>query len=337
MRRIPSTVARVAAGSFACALVALFVASIVGPVTGAAADSTPATPLPSSSITITRNVTYTDADGTTLTLDVYQPEEAATGRPGVMLIHGGAWGSGQAKDLDTDGRLIAREGWVAFSINYRLADQSSQPWPDELIDVQRAIRWISANADEYGVDNQKLVAMGFSAGGHLASLLAEVGTTVDGLGRTIKDPNPPAQVKAVDRPVAADRAVRPGQHGRRGAAGLHRQQDLHPLLAPAARDQLHRLHARRSARQSYDQASLVARATPLTVPIWFANSTNEIVGLPQAEAFDEALTKARRRPPLRTARRLGARRRVPSPGLEPDDGVGGGQGRSGAAGPDQLQ
>jgi hypothetical protein len=44
--------------------------------------------------------------------------------------------------------------------------------------------------------------------------------------------------------------------------------------------------------KSYDETSLVARATPSTVPIWLANSTNEIVGLPQAKAFDEALTKS---------------------------------------------
>ena len=168
MMRIRSSVARVVAGTFVCALLALVMASILGPIADAGAGPTPATPLPSSAVTVTRNVTYTDADGTTLTLDVYQPKEMAPGRPGVILIHGGAWQSGQAKDLDTDGKLVAREGWVAFSINYRLADQSSQPWPDELTDVQRATRWISAHAEEYGVDNQKLVAMGFSAGGHLA-------------------------------------------------------------------------------------------------------------------------------------------------------------------------
>ncbi len=44
--------------------------------------------------------------------------------------------------------------------------------------------------------------------------------------------------------------------------------------------------------KSYDEASLVAQAGSKTVPIWFANSTNEIVGLPQAKAFDDALTKA---------------------------------------------
>ncbi len=148
MSRSPSAVARVAAGCFVAALIALFVASVVAPVgwVDAASAATPATPLPSSAITVTRNVAYTDADGTTLTLDVYEPEELAPGRPGVILIHGGAWGSGKANDLDTEGKLIAREGWVAFSVNYRLADQAPHPWPDELTDVQRATRWISANA-----------------------------------------------------------------------------------------------------------------------------------------------------------------------------------------------
>ena len=289
MTRTRSSAVRVAAGSFACALLALVGASILGPIAEASAGSTPATPLPSSAITTTRNVTYTDADGITLTLDVYQPEELTPGRPGVVLIHGGAWGSGQAKDLDAEGRLIAREGWVAFSINYRLADQSSSPWPDELTDVQRAIRWISAHAEDYGVDNQKLVAMGLSAGGHLASLLGELGTTVDGIGRTIQDPNPPAQVKAVvalsppTEPmglVSTDGDVPPDCTDNKICTRFWRLPLVTNFIGCTPAE----------CPKSYDQASLVSRATPDTVPIWFANSTSEIVGLPQAKAFDEALT-----------------------------------------------
>ena len=148
-----------------------------------------------------------------------------------MLIHGGAWGSGKANDLDAEGKLIAREGWVAFSINYRLADHL-QPWPDELTDVQRAIRWIAAHAASTASTHQAR-ALGVSAGGHLASLLGEVGTTVDGTGRTINDPNPPVAVKAVAacrrRPSCPGWSPRP-----RAATRLHRQQALHPLLAAAA-------------------------------------------------------------------------------------------------------
>ncbi|MGZ4683365.1 MAG: alpha/beta hydrolase fold domain-containing protein [Acidimicrobiales bacterium] len=294
MRRSPSAVARVAAGSFGCALIALFVSSIVAPISwagAASADSTPATPLPSSAVKVTRNVTYTDADGTTLTLDVYEPEERVPGRPGVILIHGGAWGSGKANDLDTEGKLIAREGWVAFSLNYRLADQAPHPWPDELTDVQRATRWVSANAEDYGVDNQKLIAMGLSAGGHLASLLGEIGTTVDGTGHPIDDPNPPAQVQAVialspptdpQGLVSADGDVPPDCVDNKVCTRFWRLPLVTNFIGCPPSE----------CPQSYEQASLVARATKASVPIWFANSTNEIVGLPQAKAFDEALTKA---------------------------------------------
>jgi acetyl esterase/lipase len=292
MRRTSPAV-RVAAVLFTGALVVLGAVS-PGGTRAALAESTPATPLPSSAVTITRNVTYTDEDGTTLTLDVYAPEGApeiaATGRPGVILIHGGGWGSGRAKDLDTEGKLIAREGWVAFSINYRLADQSEDPWPDELKDVQRATRWISAHAAEYGVDNQKLVAMGMSAGGHLALLLGELGTTVDGTGDPIVDPNPPAQVKAVialsppTEPmglVSTDGGVPPDCTDNKVCTRFWRLPLATNFIGCTPSE----------CPSTYDQASAVKRASATTVPIWFANSTNEIVGLPQAERLDAALAK----------------------------------------------
>jgi len=285
MRRISSSAARVAAVLFVCAVIGL-----TG--TGAAsADTTPATPLPASSVKITRGVVYTDQDGTTLTLDVYAPETPAPGRPGVILIHGGGWGSGKANDLDVEGKLIARAGWVAFSLNYRLADQSEHPWPDELTDVQRATRWISANADDYGVDNQKLAAVGMSAGGHLAVLLGEVGTTVDGLGRPLQDPNPPAQVRAVvamSPPtdpkglIAEDTDTPPDCKDNKKCTQFWRLPLVENFMGcvPSA------------CPASYDQASLLVRASKASAPIWFANSTDELIGLPQATMFDAALTKA---------------------------------------------
>jgi acetyl esterase/lipase len=293
MRRTPSAARKAAA--LVTGVLALAWVTSVGSVDAAWAESTPATPLPSSDVSITRNVAYTDADGTTLTLDVFAPSRTAdvatTGRPGVILIHGGAWGSGRSNDLDTDARLIAREGWVAFSINYRLADQSDHPWPDELIDVQRATRWVSAHADEYGVDDQKLVAMGMSAGGHLAALLGELGTTVDGTGQPIDDPNPPAQVRAVvalsppTEPkglVSTDGGVPPDCTDNKDCTRFWR--------LPLATNFIGCTPSECPAR--YDEASLVKRATAASVPIWFANSTNEIVGLPQAQRFDAALTSA---------------------------------------------
>jgi acetyl esterase/lipase len=287
MRRASTRAALLAALLFTIASASLALS------TGASAAGTPpATPLPPSKVTVTRDLPYETVDGLTLTLDVYQPSDPGDGRPGIVLIHGGAWGTGKAPDVSAQARLLAREGWVAFSVNYRLADETHHAWPDELTDVQRATRWVGANAGSYGVDNQKIAALGLSAGGHLAALLAEVGTTVDATGKPITDPDPPVTIRA--------------------AAAWSPPTRLTGLISPAAGgDPTDCNNDQRCARfwrlplvehflgcrpeqcpASYSQASPTERATAHTAPIWFANSTNEITGLPQADALDHALTAA---------------------------------------------
>ena len=68
------------------------------------------------------------------------------------------------------------QGYVAFMAGYRLFDERTggNPWPAQIDDAQRAIRWIRAHADEFNVDPERVCAIGHSAGGHLASL---IGTT----------------------------------------------------------------------------------------------------------------------------------------------------------------
>ena len=262
-------------------------------ISPAAADnSTPGTLLPSSKVTVTRAVAYTEVDGTTLTLDIYQPDDGRVGRPGVILIHGGAWSGGQAKDIADEAKLMAREGWVAFSVNYRLADDTTSTWPEALADVQRATRWVGANAATYGIDSQKLAALGVSAGGHLAALLAEVGTEVDGAGKKLADPNPPVTVKVVAAwsPPTELAGLVPSADG--GVPTDCTDDKACSLFwhLPLVENFLGCLPVECPAR--YLEASPVSRVGPATAPIWFANATNEIVGLPQAEALDQALTAA---------------------------------------------
>ena len=259
----------------------------------AAGNSSPGTLLPVSKVKVTRAVPYTEVDGTTLTLDIYQPDDGRAGRPGIILIHGGAWTDGQAKDIADEAKLMAREGWVAFSVNYRLADDSTSTWPEALSDVQRATRWAGANADTYGIDSQKLAALGVSAGGHLAALLAEVGTAVDGSGKKLDDPNPPVTVKVVaawSPPTELAGLVPPTDGGVPTDCVDDKACGLFWRL-PLVENFLGCLPEQCPAR--YLEASPVSRVGPTTAPIWFANATNEIVGLPQAEALDEALTAAK--------------------------------------------
>jgi acetyl esterase/lipase len=117
-------------------------------------------------------VTYDTVGGTELTLDVYQPaDHSDTPRPGIVLIHGGGWTSLDKSTMRGMGNFLARMGFVAFSIDYRLFDGKNNPWPAQLDDAQHAVRWVRANAAKYGVNPDKIGAFGHSAGAQLAALL----------------------------------------------------------------------------------------------------------------------------------------------------------------------
>jgi len=64
--------------------------------------------------------------------------------------------------------MIASRGYVVTSINYRLGGEA--PFPAAIQDVKAAIRWLRAHSGEYGIDKDKFLVWGASAGGHLAAL-----------------------------------------------------------------------------------------------------------------------------------------------------------------------
>ncbi len=130
-----------------------------------------------SDITTESNVAYGEVGGQKLLLDVYRPSAAeAMPRPAVVFIHGGGWVGGDKKDMRDLAIGGAKLGFVTFSINYRLATDSGNHWPAQLDDSQRAVRWVRANAAKYGVDPDRLGALGASAGGHLVTYLGTAET-----------------------------------------------------------------------------------------------------------------------------------------------------------------
>jgi acetyl esterase/lipase len=74
---------------------------------------------------------------------------------------------GQAYPLLT---YLAQRGWVCVAINYRLAPRSV--WPDQIVDVLRAVGWVRANIAAYGGNPDFIAITGGSAGGHLSALAA---------------------------------------------------------------------------------------------------------------------------------------------------------------------
>jgi acetyl esterase/lipase len=92
--------------------------------------------------------------------------------PVIVYIHGGAWtkGAGHKGNNVPMPYMLAEQGWVGVSINYRLFPDNV--FPTYIIDCKRALRWVKENIESYGGDPNFIVVSGGSAGGHLAALLA---------------------------------------------------------------------------------------------------------------------------------------------------------------------
>lgn len=115
----------------------------------------------------TTDVTFAVVEGVPLTLDAYLPTTPAP-HPAVILIHGGAWQSGDKISHARFGELMVEWGYAAFAINHRLAPEF--PFPAAVADVQCALAWVREHAAKYGVDPDRIALMGTSSGGHLAAL-----------------------------------------------------------------------------------------------------------------------------------------------------------------------
>ncbi len=133
-------------------------------------------------VRIQNGIVYATTESVSLKLDAYLPT-APGPHPGVIVIHGGGWYTG-IRGWDRElGVGLAQAGFVAFGVDYRLAPAFTYPAPVE--DVQTAVRWIRAHGSEFGVDPGRLGAIGESAGGHLAALLAVLGSGARDTGSRI--------------------------------------------------------------------------------------------------------------------------------------------------------
>lgn len=122
-----------------------------------------------------------------LRADIYSPD--GTGPfPAVVMIYGGGWHAGTRSQLTPMSVRLAERGYVAIDTTYRLAPRYH--FPAQLRDVQLAVRWARAHAQEWHVDPARIGAWGYSAGAHLAALLGGIGP-----GDALDDPG--AHVRAV--------------------------------------------------------------------------------------------------------------------------------------------
>ncbi|MBR4710181.1 MAG: alpha/beta fold hydrolase [Bacteroidaceae bacterium] len=123
-------------------------------------------------IKVTENVAYRTDVGPSTVLDMAQPLFGPqSGRPAILIIHGGGWSAGSKNDAVYRALMIdyAMKGYVVCNMNYRLVQEA--PPPACIEDVRQAIRWMKTNAATLGIDSARIGTYGHSAGGHL-SLMA---------------------------------------------------------------------------------------------------------------------------------------------------------------------
>ncbi len=109
-------------------------------------------------------------------LDIYGAASGNVAKPIVLFVHGGGFIMGD-KGGDADqwanahvGRWAARMGWLGAVMNYRLAPDNI--WPSGAQDVGMVVRWLRANAAEFGGDTARIFLIGTSAGAvHISGFL----------------------------------------------------------------------------------------------------------------------------------------------------------------------
>ncbi len=207
--------------------------------------------------------------------DLYLPAAPRAGSrlPAVVIIHGGGWSGGKkdaAREINI-GTTLAQNGYVGFSIDYVLARAGAPTWPRNLHDCKTAVRWLRANAARLGIDPERIGAIGGSAGGHLAAMLA-VGGPDAGL-----DPA--------------------GPHGElscaiQAAVDLYGPADL--LTWITARPDIGMLPGTRAERPDlYRQASIATHAGPGDPPILILHGTlDKTVPVEQSRQLADALARA---------------------------------------------
>ncbi|MEP3482346.1 MAG: alpha/beta hydrolase [Fuerstiella sp.] len=149
-------------------------------------------PLHATSLTITKDLTYATVGDRKLQLDLHVPK-STTPPQLIVWIHGGGWRQGSRNKPRI--QFVTDHGFALASISYRFTPDFT--FPDQIHDCKAAIRWLRANAQNYGYDASKIGVAGSSAGGHLALLLGTSGDVAELEGDLGKHIDQSSKVQAV--------------------------------------------------------------------------------------------------------------------------------------------
>jgi acetyl esterase/lipase len=174
--------------------------------------------------------TYKKTKQGDLALHVHFPPGWKKGdkRPAIVFFFGGAWTNGTVKAFEPQAAYLAGRGLVAARADYRVKSRHAVTPKECVEDAKSAVRWLRQNAAKLGIDPDRIVASGGSAGGHIAACTALApGLEPAGEDRTISSRanalvlfNPvlrfgPQMLKRVGNDEALGKAISPTLHLRK--------------------------------------------------------------------------------------------------------------------------
>ena len=239
-----------------------------------------ALPIAVRGVEVVRDVEYAEGAGRRHRLDVYRPRTPVTGAPVLLQIHGGGWVIGNKRQQALPLMYhLARKGWVCVAANYRLSPRAT--FPDHLVDVKLALRWIREHIEEHGGDPAFVAVTGGSAGGHLAAMVA----------LTAGDPEYQPGFEDVDTSV-------------RACVPFYGVYDLSGTFTGRGPDTLTRFVERVVLKRrladdpaAFERASPIRRVRADAPPFMVVHGTNDsLVPVQEARAFVEALRAVSSRP-----------------------------------------
>lgn len=121
-----------------------------------------------------KEVRYKQVDTTKLFLEIYSPEnlDLSEKQPALIFFFGGGWNGGDRYHFINHAKYFAQRGLVCFLADYRTKTKHGTSPFESLKDAKSAIRYLRINSDKFGIDPNKIIASGGSAGGHLAAAAA---------------------------------------------------------------------------------------------------------------------------------------------------------------------
>jgi acetyl esterase/lipase len=116
----------------------------------------------------TDDINYLRHGDRAMLLRLFRPTGAGP-FPLMIDLHGGCWSRGSLDECQLRDELLCEHGIAAAALDFR---HGADGYPSSLVDINYAVRWLKAHADEWRIDPERIGIVGASSGGHLAMLAA---------------------------------------------------------------------------------------------------------------------------------------------------------------------